>query len=285
MLAKCLRSLLAGGGGVPDEVVIVNAGAEDVRDVTKEYDGKFADIKIVPVPNISLTANRNAGILAAGGSLVAFTDDDCEVCPGWIDMFRGVFSSADEKIASAGGRVVDANSGFLAHGVDEVSMRISDHYDRKNSPYCYYFRTANVCYSRAALVDAGMFDENMKRTSADDLNVGLKLNLKGYKNVYCPESYVLHYGRSSLRQLARRLFSYGRDLYAVLQLFKATRVYNVFSVNRSAFYLVMTVFTGAVTDAMRLGRGLGAFRVFLCSFLMKLFVNSGVLYERSRKGK
>jgi len=284
MLKKCLMSLIDRQTDPPDEVVIVNAGDQNAQQIADEFASRGTEIKVIRTPNKSLTANRNAGIKASSYELIAFTDDDREVNPAWVKMFRDAYAEGGGHIGSMGGVVIDAAEEGLTHSIDEISMTISDYYDRKASPFCMYFRTANVCYSRKAVEEAGYFDEDFKRTSADDLDLGLKLLLAGYQNRYCPDNYIEHYGRTTLGQLLRRLFSYGCDMYKVMKRFRGTRLEGFGKVRTSVFYLISSIFTGPFVDAYHLYGKQPLWKLLFYSFILHFFVKTGVLYERIFKG-
>lgn len=277
-LRECLASILTGQPSLPDEIIIVNAGAQDVEMPVKPYRGRGVDIKVVLTDNRSVTYNRNVGIRTSSGDLVAFTDDDCAVCPGWIEKYLEAFRQND-NIGSAGGGFIDINPDRLAKRLEEMSMKIRGYYNSRNTPFCHYFQTANVCYSRKALESIGLFDEDFKRTAGEDLEVGLKLLLAGYQNVYCPNIYVRQYGRN-FQMLVRRLFAYGSDLCSVMKRFRGTRFEHLYRMGQPSVYFIASVFTGAVTDGVRFKKEMNFFVSFFYSFLLKIFVNAGILYER-----
>jgi len=76
-LHRCLRSLLA--LDYPDyEVIVVDNRPGDAPDI--RLDGAT----VVREPHPGISAARNRGIAAADGEIIAFTDDDVEVDPGWL---------------------------------------------------------------------------------------------------------------------------------------------------------------------------------------------------------
>lgn len=277
LLKRCLNSLLVDQTSLPDEVIIVNSGQEDVYGIIKDY-APAPPIKIVKTDNVSLSSNRNIGINASSFELVAFTDDDCEVSHNWVETFRKVYTE-ENNIGSAGGRVLDVSGDRLSHRLDEIRMTINDYYSKRNAQHCYYFQTSNVCYSREAIRKVNFFDENITRKSAEDLSIGLKLLLAGYKNKHCPENFVMHYGRTT-STLTKRLFSYGRDLYKVMNYFKGTRLENAYKTNNSIFYLIFSIVAGSFREAGRFRKKENFFSMWLYCFIIKFFINTGILYER-----
>jgi GT2 family glycosyltransferase len=82
-LKKALASVLACDYEQFEVIVVDNASDDDstVRYVAGLQDPRVRSL-VEPVPGLSVA--RNAGVLAAGGEVVAFTDDDVVVDPTWL---------------------------------------------------------------------------------------------------------------------------------------------------------------------------------------------------------
>ena len=281
LLLRCLASILEDRVRMPDEIVIVNAGQESVEDVISKFIKNGCPIKVIKAPNISLADNRNKGVMASSCELVAFTDDDCEVCPGWVDAFVRVFDNR-EDIGSVGGLTIDITTQKFAHNLESISLLIEDYYNRRYSPRCYYFSTRNVCYLKKIVVDVGYFDSTYRK-SFEDVLMGIKIFEAGHKNIYCPEIFVRHYGRDGALQVMRRQFQYGRDMFLITRCnVKAADGY-IFKARRSIPYIILSTFAGPVRDAFRFKSARNPLAVVFFSFVLKLMVNSGILFERFRK--
>jgi GT2 family glycosyltransferase len=280
LLKRCLDSIFRDVSRLPDELVIVNAGTEDVESILDGYKSSGVSVKTVKAPNKSLADNRNAGVMAAASDLVAFTDDDCTVREGWLRTFEGVFTGPDAvTVGSAGGISVDMSGSWLAHNMEEISLMLEDYYNRRDTPYCGYFVTRNACYSKKALEAVGYFTRNYRK-SYEDVDIGLKMLAAGKKNVYCPLSAVEHYGRSGVNSVFRRFFQYGRDMNTVVGRFKGLRPTTGTKAEKPALYIFLSTFAGPVRDVGRFWREKNPFTVLVASFFMKAAVNAGMLYER-----
>jgi hypothetical protein len=100
-LATCLASILR-CDPAPDEIVVVDNAPSDRN--TWELCERLPNIRYLLEPKGGLSRARNAGLAAATGDIVAYTDDDVVVAANWIGALRGGFS--DPAIASVTGIVL-----------------------------------------------------------------------------------------------------------------------------------------------------------------------------------
>ena len=82
------------------EVIVVDDGSTD--DVARAARAGARVVRLAP--SRGLAAARNAGVSAADGEIVAFTDDDCEVSPRWAEAPLVAFEAGD--VLAVGGRVI-----------------------------------------------------------------------------------------------------------------------------------------------------------------------------------
>ena len=102
-LQRCL-SALAEQRRRPEQVVVV---VRDTDEATRAYlaagtpPGLSVEVVGVGVPG--MVAALNAGLCAARGDIVAFTDDDAAPWPDWIERLRQHFES-EPHLGGVGGR-------------------------------------------------------------------------------------------------------------------------------------------------------------------------------------
>jgi glycosyltransferase involved in cell wall biosynthesis len=66
----------------PDEVVIVDGGSSDG---TTEAFGASDDVTVLVEPGANISRGRNVALAAATHDVIAATDADCELDPGWLE--------------------------------------------------------------------------------------------------------------------------------------------------------------------------------------------------------
>ncbi|MGD8792861.1 MAG: glycosyltransferase family A protein, partial [Anaerolineae bacterium] len=71
-------------------IVVVGPTRDDTLDMLAEYEGR---VRVLRCPTANLGRSRNVGLLAAGGDIVAFIDDDAVPCQRWLEQLARLFQS------------------------------------------------------------------------------------------------------------------------------------------------------------------------------------------------
>lgn len=90
MIGACLESILQ-QEPPPHEVILVDNGSTDR---TGEI-GRRLGVQVIYQPQPGLHIARQTGLEAASGRVVATTDADCRVEPGWIAAIQEAFSDPE----------------------------------------------------------------------------------------------------------------------------------------------------------------------------------------------
>jgi glycosyltransferase involved in cell wall biosynthesis len=89
-----------------EAIVVDNNSTDDTRGVVERHAGRFpVPLRYLFEPTRGRSSALNTGIAAAAGSIVAMTDDDVRVEPGWLDAACRGLLDAGPEIAHAGGPV------------------------------------------------------------------------------------------------------------------------------------------------------------------------------------
>jgi GT2 family glycosyltransferase len=202
-----------------------------------------ARLRIVPQPIRGLSAARNAGLDAARGALIAYTDDDAVPDPTWIAETLAVLRrDRDGDVACVTGRVVAAETvtreqewfeeaGVFDKGLTATVWSLADvepsdlGQPGEKSPFFPYTAGEmgsgnNMLFRAAALRALGGFDEALGAGSlakgGEDLDIFRRVILAGSLVVYTPDAVVRHYHRDTYEALRQQMYGYGVGMSAVL---------------------------------------------------------------------
>jgi len=89
-----------------DAIVIDNNSTDGTRAVVERHIAGFpVALRYLFEPRQGRSSALNAGIAAARGSVLAFTDDDVRVVNGWLDAAGGPLTGPDLSLGYTGGPV------------------------------------------------------------------------------------------------------------------------------------------------------------------------------------
>jgi len=200
IVGECIESILK--LDYPKEKIEIIIVDNNSKDTTKETIQKYP-VKYLFEPKKGQFHARNLAVKNASGEILAFTDGDCEVDKMWLKNLLKYFT--DDKIGGVGGKVIAYNPQTVVEKYSAENILIQEWNVKEKYPYII---TANAAYKRKVIEDIGYFDGG--QYSGGDVDMGWRLFKAGYKLVYAPEATVLHKHRTSLYELQRQFFRYGR---------------------------------------------------------------------------
>jgi len=245
-LHACLKSLA--GLDYPDyELILVDnrpAGASPVD---------LPGVRVVRETRPGISAARNRGLETATGEIIAFTDDDVEVDPGWLRAIATRFLAHPEEACVTGLTLPseletpaqltleEYYGGFGLRAFEAVSHRMRaprgssllasttvDAIDddgrvlRSFSLYAAgsFGAGANMAYRAGALRELGGFDRALgagtETHGGEDLAMFARLAWRGYAVAFEPASIVHHTHRREEASLERQIKGYGVGYSALL---------------------------------------------------------------------
>jgi GT2 family glycosyltransferase len=204
LLTECLDSLRA--QDVEDvEVVLVDNGSDDgSASFVRE---RFPAVKVLSLPeNRGFAGGNNAGIGAAAGKYIALLNNDTKADPAWLASLLREAEAAPPDVGMWAGKILSYdnpgiidNVGLLLYpdGLGRGKGRLEKDRGQYDLPGEALFPSGCAgLYRKEMLDEIGLFDEEFF-AYADDVDIGLRARLAGWKCVYVPSARVYHKYSSS----------------------------------------------------------------------------------------
>ena len=182
------------------ELIVVDNNSTDG---TPGVVARFADrrVRLVAEPRQGLSYARNAGLAAARAPIVAFTDDDVEVAPDWVETIVTTLARHPE-VAGLGGRVLPAWECGRPRWLTRdhwAPLALQDHGDSRR----VFDRAtpigligANLAFRREVFDRVGTFSPEVQRVkdgigSTEDHELLNRLYNSGERMLYQPKRLVM----------------------------------------------------------------------------------------------
>jgi glycosyltransferase involved in cell wall biosynthesis len=199
-LSRAIESLLSQQAeGVSYELVVVDNNSTDrTREVVESFvNSGHANLSYVFERQQGVSYGRNAGIRHAGAPLLAFTDDDMLMAPGWVAAIKRTFD-AHPEVWVLGGKVLPKFPREPPKWLTEahlLPLGIIDHGDRplrSNKRHRMEFPTCNLAFRRVVFERFGLFDTEWQRVdegvcSLEDYEFNVRMWRAGIEGMYVPE--------------------------------------------------------------------------------------------------
>jgi glycosyltransferase involved in cell wall biosynthesis len=230
-LPACLDALAAIDYPRPllDVVVVDNAPTDaSTREVVERYPG----FRYVCEPRPGLDNARNRAIREALGDVIAYTDDDVSVDPGWVRAIARAFEEEPHAMCVTGLVVPDEldtpaqllfeRYGGFGRGFHRWVYRVEAH---AGAMQAYggtgrFGTGANMAFRRHFFSDHGVFDPHLDvgtpANGGGDLEMFFRVLKHGHALVYEPAALVRHRHRRTYGELRTQIANNGVGFYAYL---------------------------------------------------------------------
>lgn len=209
-LARCLAALARQSlpASAFDVIVVDDASPEPIDAAIGGHLPMACTV--LRIPHGGPAAARNRGIALSTGRVVAFTDDDCEPEPEWLE--RLVAELDRSGAPGVGGRVVNALTGNQYAETSQLLVSfLCDYYNGPSG--ARFFTSNNLAFDRARLVATGGFDQRYQRAAGEDRELCDRFASSGTPLAFAPSAIVRHSHDLSFTRFVRQHFTYGRGAW------------------------------------------------------------------------
>lgn len=229
-LARCLDSLKCFEHENLEIIIVDNAPSSDATErlVVAHYPG----MRYVREPRPGLDWARNRAIIESRSEIIAYTDDDTVVDPGWVRAIATAFAENPEVMAVTG-LVVPYELETEAQFLFEKHGGFGRGFVRKwvrtaleiGEPFLHHgtgqFGTgANMAYRRSLFDKIGGFDPALDvgtvTHGGGDLEMFFRVLKEGFMLLYEPSAIVRHRHRHDYDDLLWQIKTWGTGFYSYL---------------------------------------------------------------------
>ncbi|TFD29216.1 glycosyltransferase [Cryobacterium lyxosi] len=224
---ECVRGLQAlNWDSALLEIVIVENGSGDDSLTRLKQLGN--DVTLVEsTENLGFTGGCNLGVSKSTGEYVAFLNNDAKPHADWIKEAISTFATGSD-IGAVASKVLDwdgVNVDFVDAAVTWYGMGYKPHAGEKDrggwdNEKDVLFGTGAAMFMKAAIFEElGGFDDNFFMFY-DDVDLGWRLNLLGYRFRFQPKSLAFHKHHASMNKFGNFREEYLLERNALYSLFK-----------------------------------------------------------------
>jgi GT2 family glycosyltransferase len=188
----------------PAEVLVVDDGSTDGSLALLAE--RSPDVRVLALArNRGFARAANAGIAAVSAEAVALVNTDVLLAPDWLERAVAALSGAP-RAASVATKLVDLDDPGVLYDAGDVLRRDGaceqrGRFERDGGRYDAPGEVFSACagaalYRRAAVLAAGGFDERFG-TYLEDVDLGLRLRLAGWRCRWEPRAVARHAGGGS----------------------------------------------------------------------------------------
>ena len=230
-LAGCLQALdaLDYPAELLDILVVDNAPADDS---TRRLVERYPRMRYACEPAGGLDRARNRAAREARGEIVAYTDDDVIVDPGWVTALARALAEEPHAMCVTGlvvpdeldtpAQVLFEQYGGFGRGFDRQVYRVPP---GRSAARLYggtgrFGTGANMAFRRQFFDTAGLFDPALDvgtpANGGGDLEMFFRVLKAGHALVYEPSAIVRHRHRRDYAELKTQITNNGIGFYAYL---------------------------------------------------------------------
>lgn len=200
----CLSSLLAQAEGTPEYGVLMvdNGSTDGSRELVRE---RFPEVSLLALDsNTGFCHAVNRGIEAADTPYVILLNNDTKVSPLFVRSLTDAIREKPRAFSVSAKMLMWDNPGLIDDAGDRYCVLGWAYARGKGRSAVKYSRPVEIfsacggaaIYRKRLLMEIGLFDE-AHFAYLEDLDMGYRARIHGYRNYYEPAAEVVHYGSAS----------------------------------------------------------------------------------------
>lgn len=196
----CFQALYKEQTQMKFDMILVDNGSKDgSRELVER---KYKDVRVIPLgKNTGFCKAVNVGIKAAVTPYVILLNNDTKVCKGFV---KGLYETIrkDSHIFSVSSMMIQDNCRTMIDDAGDfycsLGWAFANGKDKSIDDYEESYEITAACagaaiYRKSVFEQIGYFDE-AHFAYLEDVDVGIRSKLYGYKNLYEPKARVYHVG-------------------------------------------------------------------------------------------
>jgi glycosyltransferase involved in cell wall biosynthesis len=270
------------------EVIVVDDGSPvELLPTIQTFRGRL-NLTLLKQNNSGPAFARNQGAGIAKGDYLAFTDDDCQPQPEWLNALDDALGKSDRRVC--GGKTINGLSGNIC---TEASQLLSDYLSMNYSPTTTlgaFFPANNLAVSKEGFWKAGGFDASLR--FGEDRDFCYRCRALGFSFAYASDAVVVHSHHQTLLTFFHLHSCYGGGTYAFRRGCTAKALPKV-PISSPSWYLKLALSGIRKTKSLR-GVALSLLLIasqcavlvgMLREALKRLWSDTGLLIKRKRHGE
>jgi hypothetical protein len=186
------------------EIILVDNGSVDGSIAyVKEC---FPNVLVVSFDtNQGFAAACNAGIMKSCAKFIVLLNNDTKPADNWLEALVGAIQSFPDDVACVSSKMVKMDTPWIIDDAGDTLTWRGGTFKRGHGKHEQLFRQREeifspcggaALYRRTVLLEVGLFDEAFF-AYLEDVDLGMRIRLAGYRCYFVPEAVVQHVGHGS----------------------------------------------------------------------------------------
>lgn len=194
---EALKSVPVSPARAAELIVVDNASTDGTAEVVNSSSLPQMPIRYISESRRGKGHAYNAGIAAARGQILLFTDDDVRPLPDWIDEMCAPIENSHVQAVAGGVRIASHLNREWMEPWHRAALADTTYLPADSAPELI---GANMAFSRAVLAEVPRFDPNLGPGALgfwDDTLFGRQLVQAGFDIAFRPHAQVEHHFQES----------------------------------------------------------------------------------------